>query len=106
MHMDTLSLYETMHQISGRMVDAARANDWVLLAALGHDVARLRDALSATESPKRLTPEERARKMQLIRGILADDAEVRRHTEPWMESIRKLLGAGARQRGVRRAYGV
>ncbi|MCK7498330.1 MAG: flagellar protein FliT [Comamonadaceae bacterium] len=76
------------------MVEAARANDWDRLTNLEQDVARLRDTLAANDSqpaPAPLSPEERAWKVQLIRRILADDAEVRSYTEPWMNNVRKYL---------------
>ena len=44
-------------------------------------------------------------KSELIQRILADDAEVRRHTEPWMEQLRKFLGSGAKRRQVEHLYG-
>jgi flagellar protein FliT len=108
--MDGIGLYETMCEISGRMVQAARDSDWNQLVALEQDVAHLRDTLAHT-TPRdnvraTLTAEQRARKLQLIHRILADDAEVRRHTEPWMESVRRFLGTGTRSRNVRQAYGL
>ncbi|MBZ0127186.1 MAG: flagellar protein FliT, partial [Rhodocyclaceae bacterium] len=48
---------------------------------------------------------EKTRKRDLIHRILADDAEVRRHTQPWMEQVKQFLGGSARERSVRRAYG-
>jgi hypothetical protein len=45
-----------------------------------------------------------ARKRSLIQRILEDDAEVRRHTEPWMEHMRQYLGNGVRRRDVEKAY--
>jgi flagellar protein FliT len=45
-----------------------------------------------------------ARKRSLIQRILEDDAEVRRHTEPWMEHVRQFLGDGLRRRDVEKAY--
>ena len=47
---------------------------------------------------------ELARKRSLIQRILEDDAEVRRHTEPWMEHVRQYLGNSVRRRDVERAY--
>ena len=102
--MNPLTLYETMSEISARMVDAARANDWDRLVALEQDVAHLRDTLALEDRRPALSAEQRERKVRLIRRILADDAEVRRHTEPWMDSVRKMLGRGARERSVRQAY--
>lgn len=105
--MNTLILYETMSDISGRMAEAARNNDWERLVALEQDVAHMRDNLIVSEHrPPLLSPEERARKYQLISRILADDAEVRRHTQPWMEGAKKFLGAGVRERSLRQAYGL
>jgi flagellar protein FliT len=108
--MNGIGLYETMCEISGRMVQAARTNDWDQLVALEQDVAHLRDALNSCTDRSSLsvplTPEQRKRKLQLILRILADDAEVRRHTAPWMESVKRFLGAGSRSRNVRQAYGL
>lgn len=105
--MSALELYETMSDLSGRMVEAARQSDWDRLVALEQDVAHLRDTMDLDRSTAtRLTPDERARKVHLIHRILANDAEVRSYTEPWMESVRQFLGAGVAGRNVRRAYGV
>lgn len=98
-------MYETMSSLSAQMADAARANDWDRLVALEKDCAGLARHLQRVE-PLPLTPEERRRKVELVHRILADDAEVRRHTEPWMEHVKQFLGGTARERKVRDAYGV
>jgi len=100
-----ISLYEEMGALSSRMVDAARANDWESLITLEHSVAELRNALLNGADNNDLSGEELERKARLIQRILEDDAEVRRHTEPWMEHVRQFLGSGAKQRQVERAYG-
>lgn len=103
--MNTLALYESMSAISAQMVEAAGACDWDRLVALEKDCAGLARRLEAGGAPIRLSAEEKTRKIELIRRILADDAEVRRHTEPWMEQVKQFLGGSARERSVRRAYG-
>lgn len=103
--MSTLALYESMHAISARMAEAAAACDWDGLVALERECAALARRLEGGEEPLRLSETERTRKMELIRRILANDAEVRRHTEPWLEQVRQFLGGGARARAVRQAYG-
>lgn len=103
--MSTLALYESMSEISAKMIEAAVACDWERLVALEKDCAGLARHLEVNGEPIRLSEAERARKMDLIRRILADDAEVRRHAEPWMEQVRQFLGGGARARTMRRAYG-
>lgn len=105
--MNDLALYESMSALSAQMAAAAAACDWERLVALEHDCAGLAQRLeSAGEPPAVLTREEQARKRNIILRILADDAEVRRHTEPWMEQVKCFLGAGARHRDLRRAYGL
>ena len=99
-----IELYEQMRALSGLMVEAARANDWERLVDLENDVAALRDKLIADEGGQ-LAPSEVEQKRHLIRTILQDDAEVRRHTEPWMEHVRQFLGGAARKQRIDRAYG-
>ncbi|MBK6631501.1 MAG: flagellar protein FliT [Betaproteobacteria bacterium] len=103
--MNPLSLYESMNALSAQMVEAATACDWDRLTLLEKDCAGLVGMLDARDEPTLLTDAERTRKADLIRRILADDAEVRRHAEPWMAQVKLFLGGGARERTVRRAYG-
>lgn len=103
--MNPIALYESMSALSAQMAEAAAACDWERLASLEKDCAGLARHLEASGESIRLSDADRARKMDLIRRILADDAEVRRHAEPWMDQVRQLLGGGARERTVRRAYG-
>lgn len=104
--MNALSLYESMSELSAGMVAAARRNDWDRLAALERGVARMRDTLAAGEARQpTLSAEERGRKLALIHRMLDDDAEIRRHTEPWMENVRAYLASASRSHQVGRAYG-
>lgn len=98
-----LDLYEEIRALSGRMAEMARANDWDSLIELERRVATLRDALMA-DAGAPLSKAENERKCGLIQQILADDAEIRRHTEPWMEHVRQFLGSQSRRRQVQQAY--
>lgn len=100
-----ISLYQEMSALSARMVEAARANDWDTLITLEHSIAALRNSLLPDDDNGDQSASELKLKSQLIQRILADDAEVRRHTEPWMEQVRKFLGSGAKRRAVEHAYG-
>jgi flagellar protein FliT len=99
-----IELYEEMSLLSSRMAEAARAGDWDNLIALERGVARLRDMLMGMPEDRNAPPDDLVRKRSLIQSILEDDAEVRRHTEPWMEHMRQYLGHGARRRDVEKAY--
>lgn len=99
-----IELYEEMTALSARMVEAAQRNDWDNLIALERSVSDLRVRL-AEDDNNRLDHSEREHKAALIQRILADDAEIRRHTEPWMEQVRQFLGGARKKRQVDLTYG-
>ena len=100
-----IEIYEQMSALSTRMVEAARANDWDSLIDLEQAVASLRASLMNETDSISPDPREAKKKRELIQRILKDDAEVRRHTEPWMEHVRRFLNGDSRKRQVDRAYG-
>jgi flagellar protein FliT len=100
-----IDIYQEMSTLSSRMVDAARANDWNRLIKLEKSVVALRHSLAADDDNSRLTQSEIEAKRALIQRILDDDAEIRRHTEPWMEQVRQFLGGNAQRKPVESAYG-
>ena len=100
-----IEIYQEMSALSAQMVAAARDQDWDHLVELEHAVASLRNTLVAEDESADMTSEERSLKAALIQRVLDDDAEIRRHTEPWMDHVRQFLGDGARKRLVEQAYG-
>lgn len=99
-----IDMYQEMSALSSSMVEAAQANDWDRLVTLERSVAALRDTLRSDDDSS-LSAAELGIKAALIQRILDDDAEIRRHTEPWMEQVRRYLGSGAQRRRVNNAYG-
>jgi flagellar protein FliT len=100
-----LQTYEAVSAKSGQMVDAAQQGDWDRLAALNSDCKILVDALRrADEGSPRPDRSYTKRKLALMRKVLADDAEIRRHTEPWMTRLQAYLGGAGRQRCAHPAY--
>lgn len=105
---DTLAHYETMCRLTGLMAEAARENDWGLLGSLEQEVATLRNQLQSEDASGiqyDLNESQRLLKRELILRMLADDREIRRHTEPWMTSVRALLAGTSNERNLRKAYG-
>lgn len=100
-----IKIYEQMRVLSAQMVEAAQLADWDRLVVLEKSVSALRDTLMRQDGIADISRDEAQRKAELIGGILEDDAEIRRHTEPWMEKIRLFLGGAAKKRQVERAYG-
>ncbi|MDP2795710.1 MAG: flagellar protein FliT [Sulfurisoma sp.] len=101
-----IETYKEMSALSARMVEAARVQDWDALVSLEMTVSALRDSLIAGDDANAtLSAADKALKAAIIQRVLNDDAEVRRHTEPWMEHVRQFLGNTNKRREVERAYG-
>lgn len=100
---DTLAAYQNISNVTGEMVAAAQAGEWDRLTVLERHYATLVSRL-ATAQPARLTNEMLRQKIELIHKILADDAEIRSHTEPWLGRVQSLLGNAGMERRLRRAY--
>lgn len=92
-----IEIYEQMCALSTRMVEAARAKDWERLIDLERSVSGLRATLVHESVGGTVDAFETEKKSALIKQILRDDAEVRRHTEPWMEQVRSFLTGNMRQ---------
>ena len=109
MNASAITLLEQMASLSGDMVRCAEANDWDQLAGLGKQLEGLRSTLERLEPLGRqsvaLNEPEALRKAQLAQDVLDNQARVREHVDPWMESTRKLIADGVQDRRVRTAYG-
>ena len=100
---ETLAAYHSISNITGDMAAAARAGEWDRLTILERRYSALVAKLGAAQ-PAPLTPEMRRHKIELIHKILADDAEIRNHAEPWMSRLQNLLGNTGMERRLRQAY--
>lgn len=80
--------YEAIARASCAMLAAACAGDWIEVARQEERCGALIAILKAAdERPASLSATDDARRMVLLRQILADDALIRGHAEPWLEPI-------------------
>ncbi|MDA8108575.1 MAG: flagellar protein FliT [Betaproteobacteria bacterium] len=100
-----LATYEAISELSAQMLDAARHADWARLTLLEKDCRWLIEHLRTAESPAAGDVSFRERKLQIIRKVLAEDAEIRDLVEPWMAELEALIGSGERARKLRLVYG-
>jgi flagellar protein FliT len=93
--------YAEIAQASREMLSAARDEDWErvgrLEARCRHLIEQLR---AAAAGGMQLAPDEQRRRIDLLRGILADDAEVSARSEPWLTQLEHLFER-RRQNGAR-----
>jgi flagellar protein FliT len=83
--------YESIAQASRRMLIAARDDDWDEVARQESRCKELIAELKAAGKSDRLADAEQRRRIELLRSILADDAEIRTRAEPWLRQLERLL---------------
>ncbi|HJT52058.1 MAG TPA: flagellar protein FliT [Nitrosospira sp.] len=100
---EALAAFQSISLLTGEMREAAQVGEWDRLAGLEQScaamVAKLREV-----PPARLPPDMQRQKVELIHKILADDAEIRTHTEPWMRRLQTLLEDTSMARRVHQTY--
>jgi flagellar protein FliT len=83
--------YEAIADTSRLMLAAAHADDWDEVVRLegrcGEQIAHLKKV--ARTQPLG-TPEQR-RRIELLRAILANDADIRKRAEPWLQQLERML---------------
>lgn len=83
--------YEAIARASHEMLAAAQRADW---DEVGRVEARCRALIADLHDAARVEslalPEQR-RRIALLRAILADDAQIRLRSEPWLQQLERLL---------------
>lgn len=100
-----LGYYEAMGELSARMLAAAQAEDWDGVAVLERECATHVQTLREHEGETQWSGSHRARKIALIRQILADDRLIRDLASPWMAKLSALINSSRVQSRLANAYG-
>ena len=101
---NTMQTYETLERLSRKMLVAARDAEWNLLVTLEQDSRRLVKALSTDDDGQELDEQHHQRRRQIIRQILADDAEIRDLAAPWMAQAKQFLTSLKAERQLLKSY--
>lgn len=88
---EIIAIYEDILAITGQMLKAARNADWERLIILENECRGLTKKLIINDNNKILNNKLRQRKQEIIQQILADDAEIRSLTQPWMVQLQNIL---------------
>lgn len=99
-----LNIYESISAKTAEMLVAAKSSDWNRLVALEHDCRALIETLKRTDAGAGAGARFVQRKVAFIRKVLADDAEIRKLTEPWIAQLESYLGNARQEHRLRRAY--
>ena len=101
---EMLTTYESLSELTGTMLNAARQGEWDDLAALEQRCqSHVGNLMQAAPIP--LNETEQRTKVAIIRTILQNDAKIRALTEPRLHELQQRLSSvRAGQRSVE-AYG-
>jgi flagellar protein FliT len=88
-----LDHYEAIARASQLMLEAARRSDWEEVGRQEERCRTLVAALKAASLESPLPPADNRRRMDLLRRILADDAEIRGRADPWLKQLERLISS-------------
>lgn len=101
---EMLTTYESLSDLTGTMLNAARQGEWDDLAALEERcqgyVSQLMQA-----APVPLNESEQRTKVAIIRTILQNDAKIRALTEPRLHELQQRLSSTRTSQRSVEAYG-
>jgi flagellar protein FliT len=98
--------YEAIAAVSGQMLAAARGGEWSELKALQGTYRELVEQLKDVDSASELDEGARARKLDLVKKILADDAAIRDLSSPSLARLSALFTVNSPARVLKKMIGL
>ena len=98
--------YEIISSLTAQMRAAAMRGAWDRLAQLEQQCKQRVATMQALDMDAPLNEHTRLRKMDLIRKILADDAEIRNHIDPWMAQVQHDVQRIGRPHHLQEAHSI
>ncbi|KIG11492.1 flagellar protein FliT [Caballeronia concitans] len=98
--------YEAIAALSAQMLVAAREGEWSELKAMQSAYRELVDQLKETNAGSDLDESARARKLDLVKKILADDAAIRDLSSPSLARLSALFTVNSTARVLKKMVGL
>ena len=97
--------YESLSALTGQMREAAVQGEWDKLVSIEQQCSQQVAAMRSADATATLDEPARQRKIHLIKKILADDAEIRNHTEVWMGQLQRIMQSNRQEQRLQQVYG-
>jgi flagellar protein FliT len=101
---EVITNYESLSSITSQMREAAVHSEWDQLIGLEKQCSQHVATMKPVDAPAMLDEPARQRKIQLIKKILADDAEIRNRTETWMGQLQRIIQSNRQEQRLYQAY--
>jgi flagellar protein FliT len=102
---EVLHRYEQLRALTAAMLQSARGGDWDALVSLEQQCGGLLRPLIDAGGGPNLSVVQQRRKVEVLKAILHEDAEIRLLTNDWMNKLQQFLGSNDRGRMAQRFYG-
>lgn len=102
---DVLTAYERLAGLTGRMREAAAAEDWDTVMALEAECAGLYSSVLTADDSRVADRDYQQRKSELICRLLDDDAQIRGQISGELTRIWRLIHGRERVEQLSSAYG-
>lgn len=100
-----IASYESLSTLTEQMRNAAQQGEWEQLIELEQQCSRQVAVMKPQDATSTLDENSRQRKIQLIRKILADDADIRSRTQAWMGQLQHIMQSNRQEQRLQQAYG-
>jgi flagellar protein FliT len=97
--------YESLSTLTEQMHEAAMRGEWDHLVDLEQQCRLEVAAIKPLDAVATLDEQARQHKAQLIRKILAHDADIRSRTQAWMEQLQNAMQSNRQEQRLQQAYG-
>lgn len=97
--------YESLSTLTEQMHEAAVRGEWDQLIDLEQQCRQELAAIMPLDEAATLDEQARQHKAQLIRKILAHDADIRSRTQAWMGQLQNIMQSTRREQRLQQAYG-
>lgn len=95
--------YRQLSGLTAQMREAAAEGEWDRLVELEQACRRKLEELKPRDAVP-ADPAERRQKIDLIRQMLADDADIRSRTEVWMQQLKRIMQGTASEKRLQDTY--
>jgi flagellar protein FliT len=97
--------YESLSTLTEQMHEAAMRGEWDHLIDLEQQCRQQVAAIMPLDATATLDERARQYKAQLIRKILAHDADIRSRTQTWMAQLQNIMQSTRQEQRLQQIYG-
>ena len=96
--------YESLSTLTAQMREAAVRGEWENLIELEQQCRQYVAAMKQADASATLDEPSRQRKVQIIKKILENDADIRSRTVAWMGQLQRIMQSNRQEQRLHQAY--